>query len=141
MDKSIYELCVLVSSVGMAAILAIMFFGFGLWRARSSNTPPSDFWERLYFYFEKHGRPFTSLPRYATESYAEYLQRRNEFWTSYGQILLTIVLVIILSILLLTKTISAEAGLPILSAISGFAIAKGVSVGKSVGGPPDKPQE
>lgn len=50
----------------------------------------------------------------------------GELWTTYGQILVSLFIVTVLTILLLTKTISSEAGLPILSAISGFAIAKGV---------------
>lgn len=53
----------------------------------------------------------------------DLLEKRNDFWTSYGQMVICIFIVGILAILLLTKTISAEAGLPILSAVSGFAIA------------------
>lgn len=67
------------------------------------------------------------------DSYADHREKRNEFWTVYGQIVLAIFVVVILAILLMTKTISAEAGLPILSAVSGFAIAKGVNSSKSSG--------
>lgn len=67
------------------------------------------------------------------ESYADHRERRNEFWTVYGQIILAISIVVILAILLITKTISAEAGLPILSAVSGFAIAKGTNSSKGSG--------
>ncbi len=65
------------------------------------------------------------------DSCADFRERRNEFWSVYGQIVLAIFIVVILAILLITKTISAEAGLPILSAVSGFAIAKGINSGKS----------
>ncbi len=41
---------------------------------------------------------------------------------------IALLVIVFLTILLLTKTISPEAGLPILSAVSGFAIAKGISV-------------
>lgn len=67
------------------------------------------------------------------DSYADHRERRNEFWTVYGQIVLAISIVVILAILLITKTISAEAGLPILSAVSGFAIAKGTNSSKGPG--------
>jgi hypothetical protein len=45
--------------------------------------------------------------------------------------LIAILIAIVLTILLLTKSITAEAGLPILSAVSGFAIAKGMSSTKT----------
>lgn len=67
------------------------------------------------------------------DSYADHRERRNEFWSLYGQIVLAIFIMVILAILLITKTISAEAGLPILSAVSGFAIAKGINSGKGSG--------
>lgn len=65
----------------------------------------------------------------------DHRERRNEFWSLYGQIVLAIFIVVILAILLITKTISAEAGLPILSAVSGFAIAKGINSSKGPGYP------
>jgi uncharacterized membrane protein len=80
------------------------------------------------------------IPRHVANILSDYLERRNEFWTTFGQINIAILLIIILSILLITRSISAEAGLPILSAISGFAIAKGVSVGKTINLPQNKEQ-
>ena len=67
------------------------------------------------------------------DSYSERINRRNEYWSIYGQTVLAILIVIVLAILMVTKTISAEAGLPILSAVSGFAIAKSVSSGSNRG--------
>jgi hypothetical protein len=64
------------------------------------------------------------------DSYADHRDKRNEFWSIYGQTVLAIFILITLTILMITKTISAEAGLPILSAVSGFAIAKGASSNK-----------
>jgi hypothetical protein len=55
------------------------------------------------------------------DSYSDHRERRNEFWAIYGQVVIAIFIVVILAILLITHTISAEAGLPILSAVSGFA--------------------
>lgn len=76
-----------------------------------------------------------NIPQHLAGAYSDYLERRNEFWTTFVQVVIAIVIVIILSILLLVKAISAEAGLPILSGISGFAIAKGVSGAKSINVP------
>ena len=50
------------------------------------------------------------------------------FWNSYSQLILSVFIAYVITILLLTAAISAEeAGLPILSAIAGFAIAKSPS--------------
>jgi hypothetical protein len=70
-----------------------------------------------------------NIRRHFPDFSKNFLERRNEFWSTYGQITLAIFLATLIAILLLTKTISADAGLPILSAISGFAIAKNISVG------------
>jgi len=78
------------------------------------------------------------IPRYLAESYSEYLQRRNEFWNTYGQVLIAVLIVTVLAILLLAKAISPEAGLPILSGVSGFAIAKGVSGAKTISVPQER---
>ncbi len=66
-------------------------------------------------------------------AYAEYLARRNEFWTTSGQTTVAILLLIMVTILLLTKTIDPDAGLPILSGIAGFAIAKSTSSSRGGG--------
>lgn len=60
--------------------------------------------------------------------YRDYLRERNDFWEKYGQVIVAIVIIVVLAVLLLTKTISAEAGLPILSAVGGFAIAKSAGI-------------
>ena len=57
---------------------------------------------------------------------------QNEFGTTLGQVVVAIVIVVILSILLLTKAISAEAGLPNLSEISKFAITEEASGARSI---------
>lgn len=70
----------------------------------------------------------------------EFLERTNEFWIIYGQIALATFIVAVLFVLLLTRTISSEAGLPILSAVSGFAIAKGASINRSSSSPLSGPK-
>jgi hypothetical protein len=127
--------------VGLAALSGIVWFGQFLFRIQvETKWLGHPFWEEMIHRWIKGPPPYDDIPRYVTEGYSDYLQRRNEFWTMYGQILVAIVMIIVLSILLLANTISAEAGLPILSGISGFAIAKGVSGGKSVSMPSQERQ-
>ncbi len=139
-DNFVFWACILVSLVGLVVIAGIIWFGFVLSRYRFDKRFPGDpiWYEFIHRYLEKTPHSYDDIPRYIHDSYTEYLQRRNEFWTAYGQILIAVLIVIVLSILLMTKTISAEAGLPILSGISGFAIAKGVSAGKSLSFPQDR---
>jgi hypothetical protein len=130
--------CLLVCGVGIVAILVVYFFGRYLFRAdfRGSWLEPSLRQEILNFLQQSRVRP--NIPRYITTSYIEFLQRTNEFWGAYLQVLVAVLLIVLLTVLLLSKTVSAEAGLPILSAISGFAIARGVSGSRSITPPDDK---
>ena len=137
--------CWLMSGIGLLALLGIVLFGVWILRRsfpRSLGEVPD-----LFEFVLRHAPPseqnLEQAARLVSEAHAEHLQRRNEFWTTYGQVVIAVLMVVVLSLLLLTKTISAEAGLPILSGISGFAIAKGVSAGRSVtagGVGPHKPQ-
>jgi hypothetical protein len=58
--------------------------------------------------------------------------KRQNFWTTYIQFSLSLLVVVFITVLLLLKIVSAEAGLPILAALGGAAISQGIS---SVGGP------
>ena len=133
--------CILVSIVGIAVIAGIIWFGRLIFRTQIEKKFSSHrFWDVLIHGNLKDRHTHDDIPRYVYEGYSEYLQRRNEFWTTYGQVLIAVLIAIVLSILLLTKTISAEAGLPILSGISGFAIAKGVSGAKTISIPKERPR-
>ena len=137
-ENEVLLISLLVSVVGLIVIAGIIWFGFIITKGyrKGLEFMGHPMWEEFFHYWAKHGPyKYDDLLRIAHDSYAEYLQRRNEFLTAYGQVLLAVLIVIVLTILLLTKTISAEAGLPILSGISGFAIAKGISAAKSGGFP------
>jgi len=126
-EIDIFQIVIFTGVIGLLVILAVVMFAL---RAFSINF--LDFFNYgrfLEFWNENKIRP--NIPKYLNEAYSDYLQKRNEFWSSYGQIIAAIFIVTILAILMLTKVISAEAGLPILSAVSGFAIAKGVSSTKN----------
>jgi hypothetical protein len=88
--------------------------------------------EILAFIQSQHGRYdpayIAGLVKDLTE---EKLHRENERQTLYGYVLLSLFVVISISLLLLARVISAEAGLPILSGVIGIAIGKGVAPGRS----------
>ena len=125
-------MCIVVSAVGVLSIVAITVFGFYLFR-RSMGwlRPDHPFWHDFFHFLFDKDWVRRNLPRLMADSYAEFLQRRNELLTTYGQLLLAALVIVVLTILLLTKTISAEAGLPILSGVTGFAIGKGVNAGRN----------
>lgn len=135
-SDQIFWLCIIVLITGMALILGIVWFG-----RRIFGDSQYDFWglaRFLDFWQSQNIRP--NLPRYFVDALTESLQRRNEFWMTYGQIVVSVLIIVILTLLLLTKAISAEAGLPLLSAVSGFAIAKGVNSNRSSSPAPDREQ-
>jgi ABC-type glycerol-3-phosphate transport system permease component len=144
-SNTILILSILLAVLGLIVVGGVVWFGFVITRSprKDRELMGHPMWEELFHYWAKRGSGYyDEIPRLAHDSYTEYLQRRNEFWTAYGQVLLAVLIVIVLAILLITKTISAEAGLPILSGISGFAIAKGVSAAKSNTTPqPRRPNE
>lgn len=124
MSDQLLAITLCVIGIGIGLLSALLWAGFRIFKHfdhelcrwldfHVSNMPP--------------GVPSRVLVDLTTD----YRERKNEFWTLYGQVILAVLIVVLLSVLLLTKTTSAEAGLPILSAISGFAIAKGVNVTKS----------
>lgn len=140
-ETQLLWLCIIVSVVGLSVIAGIIWFGRILIRIQfESRVLGHPFWEELFHRSLKGQPPYDDIPRYISEGYSEYLQRRNEFWTTYGQVLIAVLIVIVLTILLLTRVISAEAGLPILSGVTGFAIAKGVSGGRTISIPREGPR-
>jgi hypothetical protein len=143
MEAIVFWVCIFVGVIGIVSILAIVSFGWFLFNRSLkvlSEKYPHPFWEEVLFHHFKSNYEHKVLLRYLHEAFSNFLERRNEFWTTYGQTLIAALIIIILALLLLTKTISAEAGLPILSGISGFAIAKGVSPGKTTFESPEEKQ-
>jgi len=60
------------------------------------------------------------------------LLKKDEYWTLLGQFILSTIVVGAITILLLVGAITAEAGLPILAGIGGFALGKGATSGRSI---------
>lgn len=116
---------ILVAVICLLVVGCLLYFGFLLHRLRYKGGA---FEELLHHWLHGSSRGEAKV---LTNLVEEYLNRRNEFWTLYGQFLLSAFVIVCITILLLTKTISAEAGLPILSGVGGFAIGKGAASGRT----------
>lgn len=75
------------------------------------------------------------LPEVASEAY----DKREGFWATYCQCMISLIVILIIAILLLLKIINPDAGLPILAAIGGAAIGQvaGLRRGRSETRPPE----
>jgi flagellar biogenesis protein FliO len=137
-EKAVYSMSLWVFGLGALIVVLVIVFALALllWRRREG-----DFLER-YFREWLHGpverREVVYLSAMVGAAYAEHLARRNEFWVTYGQTTVAVLLLIVVTVLLLTRTINPDAGLPILSGIGGFAIAK--TTGSSRGVPSAPPE-
>ncbi|KPJ51119.1 MAG: hypothetical protein AMJ41_00240 [candidate division Zixibacteria bacterium DG_27] len=120
-----FSVIIVVSAISLLILLSLAYFGFLLHRIRRF---PNGLLEEILHVWMRNRPPDPSLISNALD---EYLSRRNEFWTLYGQFILSAFVIVCVTILLLTRVISAEAGLPILSGVGGFAIGKGISAGRS----------
>ncbi|KAA1252519.1 hypothetical protein F0M16_22455 [Vibrio cholerae] len=130
LNDGAFWLSIIIGLFGLVIIIGVVWFGREIFtHTLSKHFCCSDCFEVLIHKYQHHN--VSSELQAIMDSCADFRERRNEFWSVYGQIVLAIFIVVILAILLITKTISAEAGLPILSAVSGFAIAKGINSGKS----------
>ena len=124
MDSFYFWVIIAVSVIGLSVVGGLIYFGFTLYR-RYPERLIIDLW---HDWVDHHKSPDSNLLTNITE---EYLSRRNEFLALSGQFVVAVFVAVCITILLLAKVISAEAGLPILSAIAGFAIGKGVTIGKT----------
>ncbi len=131
-EEPVFWYCLIVLVFGFTVLFTIYRFGHKLFEARILDFREFglELYNRLLQYYENQNFR-SNIPQHLVNANAEYLQRRNEFWTTYVQVLVAVLIIIVLAILMLTKTIGADAGLPILSAVSGFAIAKSVSAARA----------
>lgn len=140
LNDGAFWLSIGVGFLGIAALYGVYRFGKDIYNKTCWDSFRVKEHRLLDWLLNNH--PTNNELKALVDSYSDHRERRNEFWAIYGQVVIAIFIVLILAILLITKTISAEAGLPILSAVSGFAIAKGISSGKgpSEFGPNEDPQ-
>jgi len=117
-----------ITIIGIGILISIILFGrFIYYKPIKFNDNEK---EKILNILDCLNKSPYNFARELANVLSEFVHSRNDFWMTYGQLLIAIFIIIAITILLLTKTISAEAGLPILSGISGFAIAKSISSNK-----------
>ncbi|KRB56939.1 hypothetical protein [Flavobacterium sp. Root186] len=115
---------ILVSFLTLLIFLGIWFFGKLLYKRYSiEDLYLRELLKSLDYSLANNRNDWNRLLNTLSNYLGDLLEKRNNFWNSYGQMAICIFIIGIIAILLLTKTITPEAGLPILSAVSGFAIA------------------
>ncbi|VVB85174.1 Uncharacterised protein [uncultured archaeon] len=127
MEPSMFWIIVLISGISVATLICFVFFGSLLNRKFREELNIIN----LVYKWLIDAPPRSFDPSFLSNMMDEFLNRRNEFWMLYGQFILSLFVIVCVTILLLTGVISAEAGLPILSGIGGFAIGKGISGGRT----------
>ncbi|QVL42620.1 MAG: hypothetical protein KFB92_14380 [Alcanivorax sp.] len=138
LESQEFWLSIAVIIGGAGAIWAAYKFGKSLSERELSHW----FHEYWVYWFDKNSNQYDrklALQEFS-EAYRGYLRERNDFWEKYGQVTVSVAIIVVLAVLLLTKTISPEAGLPILSAVGGFAIAKTANVSNQNRPGPGGPQ-
>jgi len=124
-----FNVLILVGIISLLVLGCIVYVGYYLNRWQRW---PSPHFEHLLEMWLHGGGPNKIDSAVVMGLIDEWHSRRSEFWTSYGQLMLSAFVIVCITILLLTRTISAEAGLPILAGVGGFAIGKGSS-GRTTG--------
>lgn len=141
-EKAAYSMSLWVFGLGALIVVLVIVFALALllWRRREG-----DYIEKYFREWFIHGpmdrRDVVYLSTMVGAAYAEHLARRNEFWVTYGQTTVAVLLLIVVTVLLLTRTINPDAGLPILSGIAGFAIAKTTGSPRGIPGTPPEGRE
>lgn len=113
-----YNVLLLVVGVCLVVLVALIFIGSSLIRARGVPWSES---KDVMLIWDKYGSDDIVMVL------EEWTAKQNDVWTSYGQFILSAFVIAVVTIMLLTKAISPEAGLPILAGVGGFAIGKSTS--------------
>ena len=119
MSESMIQILV-VSGLALIVLLAFFWFGWYLLNKWLVRKYMQDFEPMPHPDWRRDWENFRS-------TLLELLNKRNDFWTAYGQFVLATFVIACVTILLLAGIIDADAGLPILSGIGAFAIGKGAS--------------
>ena len=132
-----------IATMAFGVLIVASMFVFGL---RVYNHRLDDgihfLIEHLIHRFESTNQKPTSDWKFFFEAWDDLLRRRNKFWELFGQVALSVVVTVIVAVLLLTETIRADAGLPILSAVVAFVIGKGIDgQGRGPTGTPTAPPD
>ena len=118
-ETTILILSIIIAVLSLLILAGAIMFGLRIFQQRYPFWP-HPFYDLLVERLIQNNKYLQIF----VDNLGEFLERRNEFWTTYSQAFISVFLIAVIAILLLTETISAEAGLPILSGVTGFAIAK-----------------
>lgn len=130
MENAIFFILILLGSGLTATFFIFLIARFIL--KNKQQTMSTEQLESMINYFEKVGMKSNPLWHLANAE-AESLQRRNEFLATYTQTIVAVLIVVVLSVLMISEIVEPQAGLPIISAISGYILAKNISNKNSTG--------
>ncbi len=125
MEKFVDPLYSILLLVGLGVVSFIFIWRFGIKMTQTKVVEDAQL-EKIIDYLKTVENKINPL-WHLNKGNEGHLQRRNEFWTTYMQTTAAVFIVVVIAVLLIAKVITPDAGLPILSAISGFVIAKSVS--------------
>ena len=126
---------------GIIVIVGMFAFGLRIYDRRLGDWSHRSIKSLLYWLEKTNQRPTFDWRSY-WEAWDEVFRLRNKFWELFGQVALSVVVSVIVAVLLLTRTINADAGLPILSAIVAFVVGKGIDGrGRGSTGSPTTPTD
>jgi len=125
---------VFVGFLGVGIVIAIVLFDRFLIRHYLPRLGISNFLEEQLGEWIRDARRRGVVPDQATIAglAEQFLTKRNELGTIFGQYVLSAFVIVVVAILLLAQVITAEAGLPILTAVAGFAIGKASTGARSL---------
>jgi hypothetical protein len=109
---------------GVFAIIGLTVFGI---------LKLNDFWNNVLLFVNKDGIESCKNDtqcKILKEMNTDFLERRNEFWSIFGQYIITLFIITILAVLLIMKKVSPEAALPIMAGLASFAAGKGIASAK-----------
>ena len=135
---------VLTAGFGFLTVVGVFIFGLLIYRSlyrKGSLIDIESVMPHIICTLDNSTQAHSSLAQASkilSDTFENYLDRRNIFWELFGQVALAVLVVVVVAILLLTKTIESDAGLPILTAVVAFVIGKGIDVKggrQSINGP------
>ena len=132
-----------IATMAFGVLIVASLFAFGLRVYNHRLDDETHFAiDRLLHWFDRTDQKPTFDWKFFWAAWDDMLRRRNKFWELFGQVALSVVVTVIVAVLLLTKTIEADAGLPILSAVVAFVIGKGIDgQGRGPAGTPTTPPD
>src|SRR4051812_15097697 len=105
-----------IAVILFAIVVLFLVHGFGT-AIFFGKYPDGRWWEFFWQLFRHDPKAYREAVKSSVE---KYLEKRNDYWSVFGQVYISIFLIATITVLLLTKTINADAGLPLLSAIVAF---------------------